>query len=366
MRLSAPSEVEGFHLAPCPKCGALNGKTATLCWKCDVELPAPSIAESELSGPDAETPAEPVAATPSVEPAIDPPAQPAAAAPVPVLRDAVVTAFRPRKRAAPGVPRDPGRRSPPEAPSPPDETQDAAADEPAAPAAEPPEPIAPALLQPATPEAPPAAEPEHSAEGPVSVWGFVDSSSFADHAEAVRRQRRKMVSLAMGVVGVVVVLVVVSAYVVFREPAVADVTWPPAGTTEVARPGGPDEVGTRVDATAGATDTVPLAVVPGPAAANGRGAVAPPPLVERRVAIDTNPPAVIGAARGKAEARAGANKRGLARRSVPAPDATVTVTRPNPTPSDAAIEPPPPHPGPCSPAIAALGLCTPEPIQRRE
>ncbi len=364
MRLSAPSEVEGFHLAPCPKCGALNGKTATLCWKCDVELPAPSIGEPVPSWPDSETPSEPVSATPNAEAATAAPVQPAAATPVPVLQDAVVTAFRPRQRAAAVVPLDAGRRSLPEAPSPPDEPQVTAADQPAASPAEPPEPIAPALLQPATPEAPPEIEPEDSAAGPVSVWGFVDSSSFADHAEAVRRQRRKVVGLAMVLVGVVVVAAAVSAYFVFREPAVGDVTWPLAGT---ARPGGPDHAGARVDATAGATGMAPLAVMPGPVATNGRVAVAPPPLVERRVAIvDSNPPAVTGAARGKTEARAGTHKRGVAKRSVAAPDVTVTVTRPKTTPIDAPIEPPPPHPGACSPAIAALGLCTPEPTPRRE
>ena len=43
-----------WQLAPCPRCGALNGITATPCWSCnaDLEIQTPAIASSQLADRD--------------------------------------------------------------------------------------------------------------------------------------------------------------------------------------------------------------------------------------------------------------------------------------------------------------------------
>jgi hypothetical protein len=330
MRRSAPSEVEGSHLVACPNCGALNGKTATLCWKCEVELVGPSMDDAAPSLPNFLQPySEPVSATPTDETRID------------------------------------------QAP------RDAAAREPAGSAAEI-GPIAPGL-QAETPEAPPALASEDSAPAPDPA----DSSFFAAGAEAVRRKRRKVVSSATVVVGAAVA---VSAYFISRQGAVDDMTWRPAGSTEVTGRGSPTDLGSRLDANAESTGRAPAASMPGPAATNARVTGPPPLSVERSVAaLDRDPPAAVGAARGNAgektelrpssqsratptaAARATTSKRGVSKRAAESPEAAAAIARSRTSRTSTGSEqPPPPHPGPCTPAIAALGLCTPEPTQRRE
>jgi hypothetical protein len=295
MRRSAPSEVEGSHLVACPNCGALNGKTATLCWKCEAGLAGASTDES-----------------------------------------------------APSLPTF--------------------------------EPIAPDL-QSAKPETP-AVVPENGAPPPDLAGLLARSRSFAARTEAVRRKRRKMISSATVVVGAAVA---VSAYFISRQGAVGDMMWLPVGGTDVTGRGSPAEVGSRVDTKAESLGKAPAASMPGPAATNARATGPPPQSAERSVAaLDRDPPGAVGAARGKASektelganmpsratpvaaARATTSKRGVSKRAVESPEAAAALARSRTAPAGTLIEQPPPHPGPCTPAIAALGLCTPEPTQRRE
>jgi len=338
MRRSASSEVEGSHLAACPNCGTLNGKTAARCWKCEIELAGPSMHE-----------------------------------PAPLLRTS-------KTSSASVAPPDDEGPSLPEAQSPAYEPRDAAAREPAGSATEA-GPIA-TSPQPAKPEAPPAVAPEDNAPAP-GPEPFADSRSVAARTEAVRSKRRKVVSAATVVVGAVVA---VSAYFVSRQHPVGDMTGLPAGSTEATGGrGSPTDVGSRVDANAGSNGRAPAASMPGPTATNAHAAGPPsPPFVERSVdAIDRDPPAAVGIAPGgeKAElrassqskatlaagaARATTSKRGVSKRAMEPPEATAAPARSRTAPAGTLIEKPPPHPGPCTPAIAALGLCTPEPTQRRE
>ena len=340
MRRSAPSEVEGAHLVPCPNCGTLNGKTAARCWKCEIELAGPSMHEA---GPLLRTSRTSSASV----------APPAPDYKGPSLPEAQSPAYEPRVAVA----REP--------------TGNAAAAGPIA-----------TGLQPVKSEAPPAVAPEDNAPAP-SPEPFADFRSVAARTEAVRSKRRKVVSAATVVVGAVVA---VSAYFVSRQRPVGDMTGLPGGSTEATGGrGSPTDVGSRVDANAGSSGRAPAASMPGPTATNAHAAGPPsPPFVERSVdAVDRDPPAAVGIAPGgeKTElrassqskatlaagaARATTSKRGVSKRAMESPEATAALARSRTAPAGTLIEKPPPHPGPCTPAIAALGLCTPEPTQRRE
>ena len=344
MRPSAPGDVEGSHLAPCTNCGALNGKTATLCWNCEVELAGSSTDATAPSLPNFKTSGEPDSATRTAETGIDQAPQQTPGAHWPMPNDAVVAALLPSEPAASVVPPDPEGPPMVEARSPPDERYDAAARQPVGSAAEP-GPIDPDL-QPAKAEASPEAAPEHSA--PAAGQVRVVSGSLAARTETVRRKARKMVSYATVVLGAAVA---VSVYFIYRQ----------------------------------AVDDMMSLSVGGPAATNARAAAPPSQVVERSVAaIDQDPPAAVSTARGNtgervelganspskatltAEPRVATSKRGVSKRTVESPEGAAAVARFKATPTRTGIEPPPPHPGPCTPGIAALGLCTPEPTQRRE
>ena len=316
MRLAASSEVEGVHLVACGHCGALNGKTATQCWKCDAELAAPNLLE----------PAPP----------LQPPKTPAS------------WWGGPRGVAAPAP--NSGGTPPPEAPGPPDQPHDSAAHRQADRAAEP-TPTA-RDSPPSTPEAPPTIAPDDGAEVPSSIWAFADSSSFADHAESVRRKHRRVVSSAMVVVAGVLAL---SAYFLFRPAAVDEAGW--HVTTNPAMTGRVGPGVTPILEGNGSASAVPA---PGATVSDGVATSAPLSRPVERSAAAIEPAAAPAAV---APTRSATARRGVSRRAVEPPPPAAADPRSNAPRSRSADEPPPPHPGPCSPSIAALGLCTPEPTQ---
>ncbi|HJW12542.1 MAG TPA: hypothetical protein VJ598_12180 [Albitalea sp.] len=240
----------------------MNGRTATLCWKCDADLATPDLLE-----------------------------------PAPKPRPAPTTSggWWSGPPAAAAESPQPSTPPPPEVPPP----------------AAPPAPVSADTPAPTPQEAPASTlPPEGEAAAPIAIWAFADSTSFADHAETLRRHSRKVVSSAMVAVAAALA---VAAYFLFRPAVVGDAGWHVTAPAVALQP--PHR------AASGPVDNVPTGLV-----------ASPPPKPEPSVAAP----------------------------------ATSTLVRPAPVRRDASRgkagdEEPPPHPGPCTPQIAALGLCNPEP-----
>ena len=183
---------------------------------------------------------------------------------------------------------------------------------------------------------------------------------------------------------------VVLGYYAYRKPMPADSARAPAASSETKARVGSTGSGAIVNTEAPAPRTPP-ASTPGPvesAAVQDTKPPAPPPergaaaTSERSVegvearrskseakdapAVSTTPPVKPSAAL----ARSPEGPRSTGRVTERSPDAAaaeaVLTPRPQAPSAGVRIEPPPPRLGPCTEALAALGLCTLEPNQRRD
>jgi hypothetical protein len=190
-----------------------------------------------------------------------------------------------------------------------------------------------------------------------------------------------MVLAALAVVG----------YYAYRQHLAVDAAQVPAATGETTARTGPVGGGAIVSPAADPVRRVPIASTPDPADTPPAATTRPvTPGPERSVAAIREDSAVAGEARRggsdmknatpgngtrSAKPPSAAATRGTEnpQRAVRGPEgspeaaaaAAVLIPRPQPG-AGTRIEPPPPRLGPCTEAVAALGLCAPEPNQRRE
>jgi hypothetical protein len=193
-----------------------------------------------------------------------------------------------------------------------------------------------------------------------ALWSY--RAAAVAGSSAIRVGPRIVLSRGLAVIaGTVVLAVLASAgYYAYRERPVLDVPQVPAASGAARDSGGPAATGALVNPSASAgggvssASTPTLAVAP-PVAADAQP-IAPAP--EDSVAVIRSGTAPPGDARSPATAPFASE----AATPVPA-----GVARPRSADAGPGIlERRPPHVGPCTDAIAALGLCAPEAIQRRE
>jgi hypothetical protein len=143
-----------------------------------------------------------------------------------------------------------------------------------------------------------------------------------------------------------------------------DIPQSPAATGAVKDRSDPAEAGAPI---AGAPVS-PGASTPAPEPARSVPTAAVPPTVaaEPKSTLPAAEGGVVPSQQGNASRTAGNEQRGAPPTGDrPAASAAVPSVRPRAPDTGAGVVQPP-RVGPCTDAVAALGLCTPEPIQRRE
>jgi hypothetical protein len=151
--------------------------------------------------------------------------------------------------------------------------------------------------------------------------------------------------------------VVVAGYYAFDRGQIVDASKAPAAAGEV------KDGGDSAEAVPPASpDTTSAEVAPSGSPA------APLPPVTHGVAPSAQPPtASVVPTQPASASRPGGAPQPEGPVTSAAPAAAAASARPRPAETSPGIErPPPPRLGPCTDAVAALGLCTPEPTQRRE
>jgi hypothetical protein len=316
-----------LHLLPCPHCGAVNDATATVCHQCDTPLPegrtsglTPSPSGAEASGPAGS--AGPTAAGRGV-----PEPQHAAGADA-FDRDARVSAAREELRqllaqlesAAAAGARDGGNAG---SPGPGAGTRMAVA-----------------------PRA------EGLAPYPAPAVGGTPARRIA---RRVAPQRSSTIVLGTALIAAVVG----AGYYAYHQRQAVDIRQSPVATGEVKDRSDPAEAGAPVS---------PGASTPAPEPARSAPTAAVPPAVaadpkSTRPAADGS---ISSTQQGSTSQTAGNQQRAAPPTGDrPAASAAVPSVRPRAPDTGAGVVQPP-RVGPCTDAVAALGLCTPEPIQRRE
>jgi hypothetical protein len=211
------------------------------------------------------------------------------------------------------------------------------------------------------------------ADAPRSYPALAVPSSTTRAAPRVVRHRRPA-----GVVGAGVVLAVlaVAAFYAYRERPAPDV---PAASGPVKDGGSPSDAGVLVSPSPGAGSAKPAAssLAPGVSARVGADSQPAGPAPESGVTASRPAPQTSGFPRSPAtvplagssgETTAGPGRPGAAPRDPSEGAAAVPAAGPRPRRADAGpgVIERPPRVGPCTDAVAALGLCEPEAIQRRE
>ena len=203
----------------------------------------------------------------------------------------------------------------------------------------------------------------------------------------VPRRRRSGAIVGM----MVLAALAVGGYYAYRQHVAVDAAQAPAATGAATARGGPVDGGSIVSPEADPVRRVPIASTSDPVD-TPHAATAQPvtPGPERSVAAIREDSAVPGdARRGRSDTKDATPGNGTGPAKLPSAAATRgtenpqrTVRGPERSPEAAAaavlipraqtpgagtrIEPPPPRLGPCTETVAALGLCQPEPTQRRE
>jgi Double zinc ribbon len=354
-----------LHLAPCPRCGTINGLGAQDCYKCgaalmgrsaDVLAAGSSVADliggSDSVAPAATRESEPVAHR-SSETATSARHAETDANPEDMLRELQRMMATPVSGAAATVSERVGVSS--QAGS-------------------------------ATP---------NNAVGPLVVAsrhrpGSAVATARALPAVSSPLPRRRRYGAIVGTMVLAVLAVV--GYYAYRQHLAVDRAQVPSASGETARRGGPAGGGSIVSPKSEPVRPAPIASTSGTVDTPATGSIRPvSPDPARSVAAIREDDAVAGdARRGRSDTKkaspgdgAGPAKlpsaaatrgtenqqrtgRGPERSPEAAAAAAVLVPR-SPTPgAGTRIEPPPPRLGPCTEAVAALGLCAPEPTQRRE
>lgn len=177
---------------------------------------------------------------------------------------------------------------------------------------------------------------------------------------SLRSVPRRRLAAIFGAVALAVLAV--GGYYAYREHPVPDV---PAASGAVKGGGSPIATGAPVDppasadATAPAASTPALAVTPRAAGNDKRVAIRP----GTGVSGDATAPLARSGATETSPRRPGAEAKAPSEPAAPVPAA---VARPRSAGASPGIIERPPRVGPCTDAVAALGLCTSEAIQRRE
>ncbi len=183
--------------------------------------------------------------------------------------------------------------------------------------------------------------------------------------------------LAVIVGTVVLAVVAATAYYAYRERPVPDVPQIPAASGAVSDGGSPAATGALVNPSATAGDGVPttstsaLAVTPPIAADPQPIAPAPEAAIRSGTAAPdaARSPATAPLARSSGGTTISARRPGVEARDPSKVAAPVPAGVARPRSADAGpgiLERQPARVGPCTDAVAALGLCVPEAIQRRE
>jgi hypothetical protein len=213
-----------------------------------------------------------------------------------------------------------------------------------------------------------------------ALWSY--RAAAVAGSSAIRVGPRIVLSRGLAVIAGTVVLAVLAAagYYAYRERPVLDVPQVPAASGAVRDGGGPAATGALVNPSASAgggvssASTPTLAVAP-PVAADAQP-IAPAP--EDSVAVirsgtappgDARSPATAPFARSSGGTTTGVRGPGPETRDPSEAATPVPAGVARPRSADAGpgiLERRPPRVGPCTDAIAALGLCAPEAIQRRE
>ncbi len=354
-----------LHLAPCPRCGAMNARDAKDCYECGAvliersadALAARSPAAAAIGGSGSEAPAatrggEPVARQPSGSNAPDRSAE-TVANPQELLREIQRMMATPASDAAAmhservGLAAQAGSAEP----------NDAAG------------PLANALR-------------------PRPGSAIIAARALPPVSGTAPRKRRYGAIVGSMVLAVLAVV----AYYAYRQHSAVDTARIPAASGETTARSGHAGGGSIVVPEADPVRRAPIASTPSPveppAAANTVPVTTGP---ERGVVVIRKDDAAAGNARsGKSDVKDPAPGDGTGPAKVPSAAATRgtenqqrTGRAPERSPEAAAaaavlvpraptpgagtrIEPPPPRLGPCTEAVAALGLCAPEPTQRRE
>jgi Double zinc ribbon len=304
-----------LHLRPCPQCGAVNDAAATTCHEC-----AASLSEAPKR--------EPPPASPGAQPqrsgassGIETPASEAEA----LDREATVAATLQELRELLA------------------QTESAAA-------GHPPDRSAPGAVH------KPAADTAKAMAQLLEAAPSYPAPAVAVAAEPRPVRGRVVLPRRGAIVTVAVLLAAVLGYFASGQHPTAEVAQTPAAAGEVkgaapaAETGNPVSLGPRVEAAP--IPSAPAAVVP-----TVTPGVAPSPQ-------DPRP----GTGRAPAQqVNAGATYQREGQGGATAAPAALAGQRPRAVEAGTGIErPAPPRIGPCTDAVAALGLCTPEPAQRRE
>jgi hypothetical protein len=334
-----------MDLAPCPHCGAVNEATASICQQCSGKLQgeadgaaAPSPGVRKSTGPGSAWAAGGALNSTPLEPLTSegPDQDARVSATLRQLRE-----YLERSDAEPAV----GFQSRPHPPAPPHQTGGAAAGRSAAPR-----------------------------PYPVSTV----TEPWVLHAEPRNTYRRRWAAIVGG--AALAVLLAASGYYVYRWIAESPLAAEKAGevgnrvaTGIVAEPAANPDAGVRIGSTPPAVATTsPVAATP---PLTTPALTAPPPTSEvppvrpgTVVPGETRGPttaAVAGSAgSGATQRRSGADAKDTSPGTAPA--APAAVARPRTVEAAAAFELQRPRVGPCTEALAALGLCTREPAQGRE
>lgn len=202
--------------------------------------------------------------------------------------------------------------------------------------------------------------------------------------------RRRRSGAIVGMIALAALAVV--GYYAYRQHMAVDAAQAPAATGAATARGGPVDGGSIVSPEADPVRRVPIASTSDPVDTSHAATTRPAtPGAERSVAEIREDSAVAGDARplrsdmkdatpgngtGSAKLPSAAATRGTEnpQRAARGPEgspeaaaaAAVLVPRSQPQGAGKRIEPPAPRLGPCTEAIAALGLCASEPTQRRE
>ena len=211
------------------------------------------------------------------------------------------------------------------------------------------------------------------ADAPRSYPAPAVASSTTRAAPRVVRHRRPAAVVGAGVV---LAVLAVAAFYAYRERPAPDV---PAASGAVKDGGSPSDAGVLVSPSPGAGSVKPAASSLAPAisarvGADGQPAGTAPEsgVTASRPAPQTSgfpsAPATVPLAGSSRETTAGPGRPGAAPRDPSEGAAAVPAAGPRPRRADAApgVIERPPRVGPCTDAVAALGLCEPEAIQRRE
>jgi len=353
-----------LHLAPCPRCGTINGLGAQDCYKCGAALMGRSADALAAGSPFAEAIGGSSSVAPSAGRGSEPVAHPSSGSDAPDRLDETVANPQDMLRELQRMMATP--------------VSDAAAMR---------SERVGIGTQAGSAEPNDAVGPLADALRPRPGSAVAAARALPAVSGTVLHRRRSGAIVGTMVLGVLAVL----GYYAYRQHAAVDTAPVPAASGATTGRGGPAGGGAIVNLEADPVRPAPIASTAGPvdtpAAANTRPV---PPGPERGVAaIREDDAAAANARRGRSDTKDATPGNGTGPAKLPSAAATRgtenqqrTVRGPESSPEAAAaavlipraqtpgagtrIEPPPPRLGPCTETVAALGLCQPEPTQRRE